>query len=155
MLVRIKKEVRGHSREAELVRAEALRLLTKLSKRRVPAAAALANAELSILLTDNRGIQSINKKWRKKDKPTDVLSFPLLSVAELKALGPGAEWPLGDVIISLERAQAQAKEKGVRFDRELKWLLAHGILHLLGYDHEISPQEARKMRRLERALLTR
>jgi probable rRNA maturation factor len=128
--------------------------LVSLTKRRVPAAAALVNAELSILLTDNQGIRKLNKKWRKKDKPTDVLSFPLHSVQGLKFQKIGAEWQLGDVIISLERAREQAKEKGVNFHKELRWLLAHGILHLLGYDHEISLKEAKRMRALERALLT-
>lgn len=62
---------------------------------------------------------------------------------------------MGDVIISLERAVEQAREKKVRLQDEVRWLLVHGILHLLGYDHEISRKEARRMRRLERSLLTR
>lgn len=91
-----------------------------------------------------------------------MLSFPQLDVSQLKILGKWAQknkkvqpWELGDVVISLERAKAQAQEKGISLNKELEILLVHGILHLLGYDHEISPAEARRMQRLEKSLLTR
>ena len=99
--------------------------------------------------------------WRKKDAATDVLSFPLYSISQLRfqakklKKGDNTSWPMGDVIISLERAAEQARDKKVKFHDEIRWLLVHGILHLMGYDHEISPREERRMRRLERSLLTR
>lgn len=135
--------------------------MASLTKCRAPGAAALVNAELSVLLTDNRGIRKINRMWRKKDAATDVLSFPLYSISQLRfqakklKKGDNTSWPMGDVIISLERAAEQARDKKVKFHDEIRWLLVHGILHLMGYDHEISPREERRMRRLERSLLTR
>jgi rRNA maturation RNase YbeY len=90
-----------------------------------------------------------------------VLSFPQQGAKqfrELKALDRKHQlgaWPLGDVVISLERARAQAEEKGVKFRDELALLLVHGILHLLGFDHELSEREARRMRRWELRLLRR
>lgn len=98
----------------------------------------------------------MNKEWRGKDKATDVLSFPLVGEAELRALGkmkPVPEWELGDVVISLDTAERQAAEHGVTLPQELDLLLVHGLLHLLGFDHEISPEEERRMRRWEKKLL--
>jgi probable rRNA maturation factor len=114
------------------------------------------------LLTSDEKIKKINQQWRKKNKATDVLSFPQHSLAELKVINKKflrnkklAEWQLGDIVISLPTAKQQAEEKGHSFRHELAWLCAHGILHLLGFDHEISPAEARRMRRWEKHLLTR
>lgn len=109
------------------------------------------------------GIRPINRDWRGKDKATDVLSFPQLEIFELKALGSLArkkprllpEWTMGDVIISLETARRQALEKNHPYRKELELLLVHGILHLLGFDHEKGEREALRMRRMERLLLTR
>jgi probable rRNA maturation factor len=88
-----------------------------------------------------------------------VLSFPLVEVKELRCLGRQAakasslpRWELGDIVISLPRAKAQSKKHGITLRRELDLLLVHGILHLLGLDHERSPREKRKMRALEREL---
>ncbi len=98
----------------------------------------------------------MNYSWRGKNKATDVLSFPQLELKELrglskvKGLGP---WELGDIVISLDTAKRQAKERKIPLEKELEILLVHGILHLLGYDHEISPADQRKMERLERTLL--
>ena len=83
-----------------------------------------------------------------------MLSFPQFSIPELRAEPrEGEALPLGDVIISLQTAKRQSKEKGVAYRKELHWLLVHGILHLLGYDHEISAKEDRRMRQLERRVL--
>ncbi|NUM87604.1 MAG: rRNA maturation RNase YbeY [Bdellovibrionales bacterium] len=137
------------------------RLFRRLGARRVPGAAALADAELSVVLTTDARIRAVNRRWRGKDRPTDVLSFPQMTVKELLRLGVQARsgrrspWCLGDVVISLERAKEQAVEHGRTYRQELRALLVHGVVHLLGYDHEISPREERRMRRLERALLTR
>jgi probable rRNA maturation factor len=104
----------------------------------------------------------LNRDWRGKNKATDVLSFPQVSQDDLRQLSRAArtnatlpEWWLGDVVISLERASAQAKEHGYTLREELDLLLAHGLLHLLGFDHERSAAESTKMRRLETKLLGR
>ncbi|MBI4529832.1 MAG: rRNA maturation RNase YbeY [Deltaproteobacteria bacterium] len=101
-------------------------------------------AELSIALVGNREIRELNARYRDKDQPTDVLSFSCEGPLE------GDQQLLGDVVISLETAAQQAKERGKTLEEEIEDLLIHGILHLLGYDHERSPEEARVMRRLER-----
>jgi rRNA maturation RNase YbeY len=102
---------------------------------------------LSIALVGNRAIRSLNAKYRNKDAPTDVLSF---TAGDLL---PGGEKLLGDVVISVDQAMKQAREKGVSFENEMEILLIHGILHLLGYDHERSRRDAQIMQRLERKLL--
>jgi rRNA maturation RNase YbeY len=106
-------------------------------------------AELSLALIGEREMRKLNAKYRGQDYPTDVLSFP----AE-KNLAPGTKL-LGDVIISVTKAASQAKERGRSLDQELATLLIHGIVHLLGYDHERSAQEARRMKRLENKIYRR
>ncbi len=103
--------------------------------------------EVSVVLTDDREIHALNREWRGKDKPTDVLAFALD-----EAGGPIGS--LGDVVISVERARAQAKSRRVELDRELELLAVHGTLHLLGYDHA-EPAEAREMRARTRAIRRR
>jgi rRNA maturation RNase YbeY len=115
------------------VRARALRMLE---------AAGRGESQLSVLFTGDARIRALNRRWRGVDRPTDVLSFPL-----------GETGCLGDVVISLETARRQAREHGHPLLAEVSVLLAHGILHLCGYDHERGPAEARRMRRKERALL--
>ena len=95
----------------------------------------LSKAELSIVLTTDRQIQKLNRIYRKKNKPTDVLSFPM-----------DEQWLLGDVVISIPTARRQAMEKGVSMRAEVVELLAHGLLHLLGWDHRTDAED-RKMRR--------
>ena len=104
--------------------------------------------EVSVTFTDNAGIQELNKKFRQIDKPTDVLSFPLFDFE-----GDCEEPPidemisnLGDIVISLERAEEQAEEFGHSFKREVAFLTVHSMLHLLGYDHEKSEEEDKEMR---------
>ncbi|MBQ9762421.1 MAG: rRNA maturation RNase YbeY [Oscillospiraceae bacterium] len=116
--------------------------------------------EINVLVTNDRGIQAINKASRNIDKPTDVLSFPMF---ELEAGNPPTDWvayldpasglcPLGDMCISLERACAQAKEFGHSEKREVGYLTIHSMLHLLGYDHlDEGPQKA-QMRAREEAI---
>lgn len=87
--------------------------------------------DVELLLTNNPEIQELNKQYRDKDKPTDVLSFSLDDPEHL-----------GQIIISLERATEQAKEIGNTLEEELKFLFCHGVLHLLGYDHENPTDEA-------------
>jgi probable rRNA maturation factor len=93
----------------------------------------LADAELSILLTDDAGIQELNRTYRHKDRPTDVLSFPMTSPQPAGAWAPRL---LGDIVISLPTAEQQAKGRKRSLEAEVRWLLAHGILHLIGYDHD-------------------
>jgi probable rRNA maturation factor len=103
-------------------------------------------AELSLAIVDNREMRKLNAKFRNQDYPTDVLSFPSDAVPS-----SGAQ-VLGDVVISAEKAKEQAQERGRTFDEETGTLLIHGILHLLGYDHERSAKEARRMARLEKKI---
>jgi probable rRNA maturation factor len=102
-----------------------------------------AEAELSLALIGNTEMQKLNGKYRGKDYPTDVLSFPIDETL------PAAHRVLGDVVISVQMARQQAKERGRTTDEEMVTLLIHGIVHLLGYDHERSAQDARVMKRLE------
>lgn len=111
---------------------------------------AYPKAELSILLSDDKGIRELNKKYRKRDKATDVLSFPMCSDFELRT--PNSELILGDVVISVETAKKQAKENAVALNQEITRLLVHGILHLLGFDHEKGGRQALQMRKQEERL---
>lgn len=91
-------------------------------------------AEVSVTLTDDAHIHVLNREYRGVDRPTDVLSFALMESEEPEIIG-GASEVLGDLVISLERVQAQAEEYGHSALRELSFLTVHGMLHLLGYDH--------------------
>lgn len=108
----------------------------------------LPEGELSVVLCDDAFIHPLNRDWRGKDKPTDVLSF---AQREGEGANPDDN-VLGDVIISVETATRQAEERGHPLGHELRVLLVHGILHLLGYDHE-EDEEAEEMEALERDLL--
>ena len=163
MAVQIQKTVPGHSQVQAWLQRRARRLIRDLSGFQVPGAAALRKAELSILLTDDSHIRMLNRDWRGKNKATDVLSFPQVGEADLRLLQKTAkasprsvpDWWLGDVVISLDRAQEQAEEHGLTLEEELEVLLAHGLLHLLGFDHEKGGKAALEMRRLERRLIGR
>ncbi len=103
-------------------------------------------AELSLALIGNQEMQKLNARYRRKDYPTDVLSFPA-------GAGPPVETLLlGDVIISVQKAAQQAKERRHDLEHEMITLLIHGVVHLLGYDHERSPKDARAMKRVERRI---
>ena len=97
------------------------------------------NIEVSISLVDNKEIHELNKKFRNMDKPTDVLSFPLLDFSE--EVNFSNFIVLGDIVVSVERVREQAKEYGHSFEREFGFMLAHSMLHLLGYDHETEEDE--------------
>ena len=116
---------------------------------RVLGAFGLDEAELSIVLCDDAFIHPLNRDWRGKDRPTDVLSFAQREGEEADEDDP----VLGDVVISLETAARQAAERGHSTGHELRVLLVHGICHLLGYDHE-EDEEAEEMEALERDLLS-
>ena len=106
------------------------------------------NAELSVVVTDDAGIQALNGEWRGKDTATDVLSFPQLEGEP----PPGVPLVLGDIVISHETTARQALEYGHGFEDELRVLLVHGLLHLLGHDH-LDEAEAREMRTAEAQLI--
>lgn len=112
------------------------------------AALDLADASVSILITTDEAIHELNREFLGVDRPTDVISFPAGDPL------PGQEeGQLGDLAISLDTARRRAREDGRTLAAELARYLAHGLLHLLGYDHEISEEEARRMAEKEAALL--
>lgn len=108
-------------------------------------------AEVSVALVDNAYIHELNKIYRGKDAPTDVLSFPL---GDESFVGENDEIEhlLGDIVVSLEKAEEQAKTYGHSFKREVIYLIVHGTLHLLGYDHE-NEEERKVMREKEERTL--
>lgn len=119
-------------------------------------------AEVSVTFVDNEAIRELNRDYRGKDAPTDVLSFPLYEddedfddgfVMPEDAEEEDAPTVLGDIVISVERAKAQAVEYGHSFERELAFLAVHSTLHLLGYDHERSEEEDREQRRRQEEIL--
>ena len=119
-----------------------------------------APCEINVLVTNDKGIHAINLASRQIDRPTDVLSFPMF---QLEPGNPPEDWeeyedfetglvPLGDMCISLERAQAQAKEFGHSAKREVGYLTIHSMLHLLGYDHLDEGPMKKQMRGREEAI---
>jgi probable rRNA maturation factor len=107
---------------------------------------------LTITLVDDDEIRAINRRHRDVDRATDVLSFSLIDGTVAFALPPGAARELGDVVVSYPRAVAQAEEYGHSVGRELAYLVVHGLLHILGHDHE-APDEQAVMRAREEAAL--
>ena len=105
----------------------------------------LINPEISILLIDDPQIRELNRKHRKKDNSTDVLSFPMLDNSS-EHVQPQL---LGDIVISVETAEKQARDRKCTLYNELCILLIHGMLHLLGYDHELSKKDEVKMQKQE------
>ena len=110
------------------------------------------SAELGILFVGDQRMRGLNRRYRGKDRTTDVLAFAMREAArpQVSCLMPDM---LGDVVISIPTARRQAKEAGRSLDEELACLLVHGILHLCGYDHERGEKEARRMHRRERMIL--
>ena len=111
--------------------------------------------ELSVRLTGDEEVRSLNAQWRGKDKPTNVLSFPLLDDADLRdANVAGPELLLGDIIVARGVCVSEAAEKGLSLEDHAAHLLVHGTLHLLGYDHheegDAEDMEAREVRALAR-----
>lgn len=118
------------------------------------------NVEVSVSFVDNEEIRKLNKYYRGIDKPTDVLSFPLAefenTYAEIEEIENDTEevQPIGDIVISLEKALEQAIEYGHSFEREVAYLTVHSMLHLLGYDHE-TEEERKTMREKEEEVMAR
>jgi rRNA maturation RNase YbeY len=128
-------------------RAPALAARLERSAGRLLGRLGLADAELSILLVSDREMRRLNRRYRGADRPTDVLAF-----AQREGAGGAPDRLLGDVVISVDRARRQAAARRHPLGREGERLLVHGLLHLLGYDHERSSAEARRMRRRELVL---
>lgn len=116
----------------------------------------LTDVDVYITLTNNAEIHKINKEYRDVDRPTDVLSFPMYERNEILKLKENTddeiEKILGDIIVSIEKVKEQAEEYGHSFERELAYLVTHGMLHLLGYDHIID-EEQKIMRKREEEIL--
>ncbi len=110
-----------------------------------------ARFELSVKLSDDAEVRGLNAAYRDKDKPTNVLSFPMLQpdFMEATALADDGEILLGDVILAWETCRAEAEEKGVDVVDHATHLIVHGTLHLLGYDHELGEEDAQRMERME------
>ena len=111
--------------------------------------------EVSVTLTGNEQVRALNSRWRGKDKPTNVLSFPMADELDFaRANVDGPELLLGDVILARGVCEDEAAKKGVRFEDHAAHLLVHGTLHLLGYDHgndaAAADMEAREVRALKR-----
>ncbi len=139
MPVHVIRRSRDRSISAKRVAADARHLLRVLGENR---------SELTVTLTNDEEIRCLNRDYRRKDRPTDVLAFAMREGARV----PGDEAVLGDVVISLETAARQAPARRASTAGEVRTLLIHGVLHLLGYDHERSAAEARRMRAKEREL---
>jgi probable rRNA maturation factor len=125
-----------------------------LARRSVEAALAVAfdaspDVEIGLLLTDDAGVRELNRRWRGKDKPTNVLSFP--SPQQPRAPGPRH---LGDIAVAYETVLREAEEQGKRVEDHATHLVVHGTLHLLGYDHELEA-DAEIMENLEVRALAR
>lgn len=112
------------------------------------------NAEVSVTFVTNEDIRVINRDYRGKDQPTDVISFALEEMGEDEVKIVGAEVPphLGDIIISVEKAREQAKDYGHSFQREIGFLALHGLLHLLGYDH-MTEEDEKEMFSIQKEIL--
>ena len=111
-----------------------------------------SDKELSILVVDNARIRQLNQQYRDKDSATDVLSFPQFEEDDENEEPAFSSHLLGDVVLSIETAELQAKEHDLSLEEELILLLIHGILHLMGFDHERSEAEAKAMQKQSRML---
>ncbi len=118
----------------------------------------LANSRLiaSLLFTSDAEVHTLNREWRERDKPTNVLSFPMLERRELEALASdGPPEMLGDIALAYETCAREAAEKGVSLEAHAAHLVVHGLLHLAGHDHVDSDAQADAMEALETAILAK
>ncbi|WP_379920882.1 rRNA maturation RNase YbeY [Erythrobacter sp. R86502] len=118
----------------------------------------LANPRLvaSLLFTSDAEVHTLNREWRDRDKPTNVLSFPMLEREELADLSPGGPpVMLGDIALALETCTREAADKGVDLEAHAAHLIVHGLLHLAGHDHVDSDAQAEAMEALETAILAK
>lgn len=130
-------------------------LIKKVIKKVLSEEKIIQDLEVYVTLTNNENIHKVNVEQRNVDRPTDVLSFPMYERDEifmLKEQNKKEPCILGDIIISIEKVKEQAEEYGHSFERELAYLVTHGMLHLLGYDHMIE-EEKTQMRKREEEIL--
>ena len=111
------------------------------------------HSEVSVTFTDNEGIREKNREFRDIDSATDVLSFPMYDIKNGDTPDEFAPCDLGDIVLSLERAEEQAVEFGHSYERECAFLTVHSVLHLLGYDHVDSEEEELEMREHQRVIM--
>lgn len=150
----------GHSVEVQVLERLTAVVNTALIERTV--AAVLADTaideplDVGVLVTDDNTLHTLNRDYRGVDAPTDVLSFPGTpdQAPDMFVAAPGAPRYLGDIALSYERVQAQAAEYKHSLERELAYLVAHGMLHLLGYDHERGPDATAAMRAREETIMS-
>ncbi|MFF5993750.1 rRNA maturation RNase YbeY [Lysinibacillus sp. KU-BSD001] len=129
--------------ETNEVKDEHIALVEKLLQHAAKVENIEEGSEVSITFVTNEAIHEINREYRDKDQPTDVISFALeeMGEGEIQIIGEGIPRVLGDIIISTDRTREQAEEYGHSFERELGFLAVHGFLHLLGYDHMTEEDE--------------
>ncbi len=133
-------------------------LAQRASEAAADAASELANPRLqvSLLFTNDAEVHALNREWRERDKPTNVLSFPMLErgeLLELEASGPPVM--LGDIALAFETCKREAEEKDVPLEHHASHLIVHGLLHLAGHDHVHSDEEAEAMEALETSALAK
>ncbi|NOY39439.1 MAG: rRNA maturation RNase YbeY [Nitrospirae bacterium] len=143
--------IKNLQRRVKVNRKRVTRLLNQLGR-----VLDIDRVELSIVFVNDNRMKELNRTYRSLDRTTDILSFPLYNSMKdirqgLKTL-PGGTL-LGDIVINLHRTVEQAREHGNTFYEELTFLLIHGLLHLIGYDHEVNAYQARKMRKKELELI--
>ncbi|WP_078552781.1 rRNA maturation RNase YbeY [Bacillus alkalicellulosilyticus] len=140
--------------ETESLTEKQLKLVEELLKETANKEKIKANSEVSISFVDNERIQEVNREYRNKDAVTDVISFAFNDNVdeELEIVGIEMTNVLGDIIISIPRAKEQAVEYNHSFERELGFLVVHGMLHLLGYDHMSEEEEKEMFSRQEEIL---
>ncbi len=110
----------------------------------------------SVLFTSDTEVHSLNREWRDRDKPTNVLSFPMLERDELASLAPdGPPEMLGDIALAYETCASEAAEKGISLEAHATHLIVHGLLHLAGHDHVDSDEQAEAMEALETRILAK
>lgn len=142
MIIRIKNNQKKQKLPMPRLKAQLTKLLETLN---------LPDAELSVLFIGDRAMRTLNRQYRGKDRTTDVLSFSLRE-GRFGGVQPNM---LGDIVISVPTARSQAIDAGLTLQQELERLLVHGLLHLVGYDHERGAADARSMQVKERNLLKR
>ena len=132
--------------ETNEVKDEHIELVEKLLQHAAKVENIEEGSEVSVTFVTNEAIHEINREYRDKDQPTDVISFALeeMGEGEVQIIGEGIPRILGDIIISTDRTREQAAEYGHSFERELGFLAVHGFLHLLGYDH-MTEQDEKEM----------
>ena len=138
----------------------AARLIKQAAKRALDAEAVDVNCIISVMLTDDEGIRQVNRDFRNIDRATDVLSFPFnelqpgaFAAEDCESDPESGRLMLGDMMISLERCAAQGEVFGHGFEREIRYLAVHSVLHLLGYDHVDEGEMKKQMRTREKEIM--